>query len=105
MLGIFPDAAAAREYSNSLDVQITPEITGWNITDRFPRQLSMRRLSIKEIQIIGSVTVLVLIGFVAVSGNFRVHSRYERPAGSVKTVPFPLDLNVSTEEELDYSLA
>ncbi len=39
VLGIFPDAAAAREYSNSLDVQSLQRITGWNITDRFPRQL------------------------------------------------------------------
>lgn len=39
VLGIFPDAAGAREYSNSLDVQTLQKITGWNITDRFPRQL------------------------------------------------------------------
>ena len=61
----------------------------------------MRKLSIKEIQIIGSVTVLVLIGFVAVSGNLRSIPDTKDPPESVKTVAFPLDLNVSTEEELD----
>lgn len=39
VLGVFPDAAAAREYSSSVDVQALQRITGWNITDRFPRQL------------------------------------------------------------------
>jgi competence protein ComEA len=61
----------------------------------------MRRLSIKEIQIIGSVAVLVLIGFVAVSGNLKSVPDTVSTPEAVKTVAFPLDLNISTEEELD----
>lgn len=39
ILGVFPDANAARNYSSEVDVQSLQRITGWNITDRFPRQL------------------------------------------------------------------
>lgn len=39
ILGVFPDATAAREYSSTVDVQALQRTTGWNITDRFPRQL------------------------------------------------------------------
>jgi hypothetical protein len=39
VLGIFPDATSARDFSNSIDVQQLQRITGWNITDRFVRQL------------------------------------------------------------------
>ncbi|MBN2253349.1 MAG: sporulation protein [Kosmotogaceae bacterium] len=39
ILGVFPDATAAREYSSTVDVEVLQRTTGWNITDRFPRQL------------------------------------------------------------------
>ncbi|HDP77118.1 MAG TPA: sporulation protein [Mesotoga infera] len=39
ILGVFPDATAAREYSSTVDVEALQRTTGWNITDRFPRQL------------------------------------------------------------------
>jgi len=61
----------------------------------------MRKLSIKEIQIIGSVAVLVLIGFVAVSGSLKSVPDTVNTPEAGKTVTFPLDLNISTEEELD----
>jgi competence protein ComEA len=59
----------------------------------------MKKLSVRELQIIGSVTLLLLISFVAIAS----HSSQDKVASvqeASKPVVFPLDLNCCSEKEL-----
>ncbi len=55
----------------------------------------MRKISVKELQIIGSIVILVLMGFVALSGysgsnTMAIGENSDKP----KSVSFPIDLNL-----------
>ncbi|PIJ62048.1 ComEA family DNA-binding protein [Mesotoga sp. H07.pep.5.3] len=60
----------------------------------------MRKLTVKELQIIGSVVILVLMGFVAVMGHTGTEST-EQNFDQTESVSFPIDLNSCTERELE----
>lgn len=62
----------------------------------------MRKISVKELQIIGSIVILVLMGFVALSGysgsnTMAIGENSDKP----KSVSFPIDLNSCSEKELE----
>ncbi|MBN2220088.1 MAG: ComEA family DNA-binding protein [Kosmotogaceae bacterium] len=60
----------------------------------------MRKLTVKELQIVSSVVILVLMGFVAVRGYSGAES-IEQDFNQAESVSFPLDLNSCTEKELE----
>ena len=101
ILGVFPDANAARNYSSEVDVQSLQRITGWNITDRFRGNLN-EEVNCQRASDNWFGCNSVLMGFVAVIGVHRDGKAPNR-ISIMRSLLFSDRLEFVYREELGYS--